>query len=149
VLLDTDVEGDPAGEVLARMRESKEHAHTPVISRARHQPPGMATSRASRGRRAPTPSRRRSSGCSRNEPGLGLGALYGWTPGKPSTLRLSMENALNPSVLHPFSEDHLRRERFPSRQRAVRNHHRTGRPCKIHVLSPRAAAIGIPASSRA
>jgi len=55
------------------------------------------------------------------------GAAHGWTPYKPSTLRLSMENAPKPSVLHLFSEWLLRPERFPAPQRAVRNRYRMGR----------------------
>ncbi len=37
-----------------------------------------------------------------------------------------METAPNPAVLHLFSEWLLRPERFPSRQRAVRNRYRLG-----------------------
>lgn len=87
------------------------------------------TSSSASGTRAASPAHYRSTG-----------ARCGWTPCKPSTLSLSMETTLNPSVLHSFSEDHLRRERFPSRQRAVRNDYRTGAPLDSRYEPCRPAA---------
>jgi hypothetical protein len=53
-------------------------------------------------------------------------------------------NALNPSVLHLFSEWLLRPERFPSQQSAVRNGYRAGTTRRVHRCACSAARMDAP-----